>query len=226
MSASTKASTPPPVKRTSFLQSWIFPLAFIGIGVTVALLFGYIQATVVTGTEFDTGSWSTRTFWYRRDPFSGRQMTGILRDSTSSISRTTAFPNSYFSGPRSKPARWDLVKLQSGAALTEGPAYVLNSYFDGYVADQLWTTWSTNNPNKAKILWPAARDLVDLELYHELPKIMDLARVDSTDEEFTAMIRSEMYATVSAHAEKMRVTENAEELTVAETVLSTYSTNN
>ncbi|MDX1929065.1 MAG: hypothetical protein SFV81_21235 [Pirellulaceae bacterium] len=226
MSASTKASTPPPVKRTSILQSWTFPLAFVGIGIMVALLFGYLQATVVTGTEFDTGSWSTRTFWYRRDPFSGRQMTGILRDTTSSISTTAAFPNSYFSGPSNKPPRWDLVKLQSGAALTEGPAYVLNSYFDGYVADQLWTTWSTDNPNKAKILWTAARDLVDLELYHELPKIMDLARVDSTDEEFTAMIRSEVYATVSAHAEKLRVAENAEELTVAENVLSTYSTNN
>lgn len=226
MSVSNKASTPPPVKRTSILLSWTFPLAFIGIGVSVALLFGYLQATVVRGTEFDTGSWSTRTFWYRRDPFSGRQMTGILRDATSSISRTTAFPNSYFSGPSNKPARWDLVKLQSGAALTEGPAYVLNSYFDGYVADQLWSSWSTDNPNKAKILWTAARDLVDLELYHELPKIMDLARVDSTDEEFTAMIRSEMYATVSAHAERMRVAENAEDLTVAETVLSTYSTNN
>lgn len=201
-------------------------MAFIGIGVIVSLLFGYLQATVVTGVEFDTGSWSTRSFWYRRDPFSGRQMTGILRESPTSISSTTAFPNSYFSGASSKPPRWDLVKLQSGASLTEGPAFVLNSYLSGYMADQMWTTWSTNNPVKAKVLWQAARDLVDLELYHDLPKIMELAKVDSTDAEFTAMIRAEMYATLSDHINKLRVKEDAAELTVAETVLGSYSTNN
>jgi hypothetical protein len=226
MSASNKASTPPPVKRTSFFQSWAFPTAFVGIGVTVALIFGYLQATVVTGTEFDTGSWTVRDFWYRRDPFSGRQLTGILRESPTSISQTSAFPSSYFSGASSKPARWDLVKLQSGTSLTEGPAYVLNSFFDAYMADKLWTTWSTENPAKAKTLWPAVRDLVDLELYHELPKIMELAKVDSTDEEFTAMIRTVMYQIVSAHVGRLQVAENAEELAVVETVLGQYSTNN
>ena len=219
MSASIKASTPPPTKRTSLFHSWTFPIAFIGIGVIVALLFGYLQTTVVTGAEFDTGSWTVRTFWYRRDPFTGRQMTGILRELPASLSTTTAFPNSYFSGAPNKPPRWDLVKLRSGASLTEGPAYVLNSYFDGYLADQLWTTWSTENPTKAKTLWPAVRDLVELGLYHELPKIMELAKVDSTDAEFTTMIHGEIIATLNAHVEKLRVEENADELAVAKTVL-------
>lgn len=205
------------------VQSWTFPVTFIAIGVLVALLFGYFQATVVTGSEFDTGSWTIRTFWYRRDPFSGRQLTGILREPPASISSTTAFPNSYFSGQSVKPARWDLIKLQSGAALTEGPAYVLNSYFDGYLADQLWTKWSTDNPAKAKTLWPAVRDLVDLELYHLLPKIMQLAKVESTDSEFKDMIHTEMKAALAAQAEKQRVEENADELADTKAALSKYA---
>ena len=226
MSTSTKASTAPPVKRTSRLRSLSFPIAFISIGVLLALLFGYLQATVVTGTEFDTGSWTVRTFWYRRDPFSGRQLTGILREQPTSLSNTTTFPNSYFSGASSKPARWDLVKLQSGAVLTEGPAYVLSSYFEGYLAEQIWPAWSTENTTKANTLWPAARDLVDLGIYHELPKIMELTKVDSTDEEFKTLVDEEMKATLMAQAEKLRIEENADDLAVAKTMLSKYSANN
>ena len=125
MSASTKASTPPPAKRASRFRQFILPLAFVGTGVFVALFFGYLQATVVTGSEFDTGSWTVRTFWYRRDPFSGRQLTGILREQPASLTSSAAFPNSYFSGPSNTPARWDLVNLRSGTVLTEGPANVL-----------------------------------------------------------------------------------------------------
>ncbi len=225
MSSSNKASKSPATKRTPLLQSWTLPITFIGTGIFIAVLFGYLQTTVVTGSEFDTGSWTVRTFWYRRDPFSGRQMTGILRELPTSLSTTAAFPNSYFSGAGSKPARWDLVKLQSGPSLTEGPANVLKSYFDGHLADQFWTTWSSENPAKAKTLWPAARDLVDLELYHELPKIMELAKVDATDAEFTTMIDGEMSTSLKAHADKLRVEENTDELAIVKTILSKYSTN-
>jgi hypothetical protein len=221
---SPQASTTPPAARTSFFQSWTFSLTIIGIAVLIALLYGYLQTTVVTGAEFDTGSWTIRTFWYRRDPFSGRQLTGILREQPTSISTSPAFPNSYFSGANSKPPRWDLVKLSCGTTMTEGPAYVLNSYLDGYDAERLWPTWSSENPVKAKTLWSAARDLVDLGLYHKLPKIMELAKVDSTDAEFTTMINEEMNAILSAHAEKLRVGENSDELTVTETVLNKYAT--
>jgi hypothetical protein len=205
------------------LRQFIFPLVFVGFGVFVAVLFGYLQATVVTGSEFDTGSWTVRTFWYRRDPISGRQLTGILREQPVSFSNTSAFPNSYFSGASSTPARWDLVKLQSGTALTEGPAMVLNNYFDRHMAGQIWSAWSTENTVKANILWPAVRDLVDLGLYHELPKIMELATVDSTDAEFKTMIDEQMHAVLEVHAEKMRVDEKAEELSIAKTMLSKYA---
>jgi hypothetical protein len=199
-------------------------LAFVGIGAFVAILFGYLQATVVTGSEFDTGSWTVRTFWYRRDPFSGRQLTGILREQPASLSSTAAFPNSYFSGSSTKPARWDLVKLRSGAVLTEGPANVLTSYFDGYSAERMWPAWSSSNSAKANILWPAVRDLVDLGLYHELPRIMELATVDSTDAEFKSMITEQMRAVLQAHSEQLRVEENVDELSLAKTMLGKYST--
>lgn len=223
MSASTKASTPPPAKRTSRFRPFILPLAFVGTGVFVALFFGYLQATVVTGSEFDTGSWTVRTFWYRRDPFSGRQLTGILREQPASLTSSAAFPNSYFSGPSSTPARWDLVNLRSGTVLTEGPANVLHSYFDHSTVDQIWPTWSTENTAKANILWPAVRDLVDLGLYHELPKIMELATVDLTDTEFKTTIDEQMRAILEAHTEKLQIDEKADELSLAKTTLNKYA---
>jgi hypothetical protein len=223
MSASTKASTLP-AKQASRFRPLLFPLAFVGTGVFVAVFFGYLQATVVTGLEFDTGSWTVRSFWYRRDPFSGRQLTGILREPPASLTSTAAFPNSYFSGPSSAPARWDLVNLRSGTALTEGPASVLHSYFDHSTTDPIWPTWSTENTPKAKTLWPAVRDLVDLGLYHELPKIMELATVDLTDAEFKTAIDEQMRGVLEAHTEKLRVEEKADELSLTKTMLSKYAT--
>lgn len=222
MSASIKASTPPRAKQASRFQSWVFPLAFIGIGVFVALLFGYLQATVVRGAEFDTGSWTMRTFWYRRDPFTGKQLTGILREQPATLTSTTAFPNSYFQGTSSKPPRWDLVRLQSGTALTEGPAYVLNRYMSGYDGGQMWTTWSTANPVKANALWSAVRDLVDLELYYELPKVMELAKVDSTDAEFATMIDAEMNTVLKTQLEKLVADQDTTESSIVTTLLTKY----
>lgn len=223
MSASTKASTPPG-KPPSRMRPLIFPLAFVGIGISVAAIFGYLQATVVKGLEFDTGSWTVRSFWYRRDPFSKQQLTGILREPPASISSTPGFPISYFGGASSAPPRWDLVRLRSGTALTEGPANVLHSYFDENIADQLWPTWSSHNIARANILWPAVRDLVDLGLYHELPKIMELASVDSTDAEFKAMIHEQMHASLVKYSEKLRVEGKADELSIAAGILSKYVT--
>jgi hypothetical protein len=149
-----------------------------------------------------------------------------LREQPASLTNTAAFPNSYFTGANSTPARWDLVNLRSGTVLTEGPAYVLNSYFDGYLGEQIWLTWSSDNTNKANTLWPAVRDLVDLGLYHELPRVMELATVDSTDAEFKIMVDEEMHAILEENAEKFRVEEKADELSVATTLLSKYPTNN
>ena len=225
MSASTKASTPPPpAQRASRFRPLILPLAFVGIGVFVGLLFGYLQATVVTGSEFDTGSWTVRTFWYRRDPFSGRQLTGILREQPASLTSTAAFPNSYFSGPSSAPARWDLVNLRSGTVLTEGPANVLHSYFNSYAPVQIWPTWSTDNTTKANIIWPAVRDLVDLGLYHALHRIMELATVDLSDAEFKTTIDEQVRGVLNAHAEKLRVEEKADELSLVESLLIKHAT--
>ncbi len=212
----------------------MLPVAFVGVGLLIALTFGYLQSTVVKGIEFDTKSWTTRSFWYRRDPFSGSQLTGILREPPAGLNIGVAnFPNSYFNAASSVPARWDLVELRSGAAVTEGPANVLYSYFEAYSAETLWTNWSSKNALKANELWSAARDLVDLELYHELPKIMELAKVDSTDEEFKSLIGTRMRAILTAYCEELEKSQTekleteesqtSESLSFAQSALKRYS---
>ncbi len=182
----------------------MLPVAFVGVGLLIALTFGYLQSTVVKGIEFDTKSWTTRSFWYRRDPFSGSQLTGILRENPVGLNGTAVnFPSSYFNAPSAAAARWEMVELRSGTVITEGPANVLYSYFKGLAAEQLWTDWSSANVLKANELWSAARDLVDIELYHELPKIMELARVESTDAEFKSLIEQKMRTILTAQFKKL-----------------------
>jgi hypothetical protein len=220
MASIDKASTPPARRGSRWRQPLFLPAAFVGAGVLVALIFGYLQATIVTGSELDTSSWNVREFWYRRDPFSGQQLTGILKEPPAAIvSGTTNFPNSYFGSPTARPARQDLIALRSGTFVTEGPANVLLTYLNGYTAEQLWPAWSTDNPVKARVLWPAARDLVDLGLYFALPEIMELAKVECSDAEFKAMVEEQMRSILEVHCEQLRIGENAEELAVAEAVL-------
>ena len=200
----------------------MLPAAFIGVGATIAFGFGYLQATVVTGSEFDNVTWTKRDFWYRRDPFSGAQLTGILREPPTSLSTKNNFPNSYFIGTSNVVSRWDLIELKSGTVVTEGPANVLYSYFKPYEADLFWENWSTNNPLKANELWSAARDLVDLELYYELPKIMQLAKVESTDAEFKTLIYERMHSVLKARREQLKTAEKTKELSLATTIAEKY----
>lgn len=200
----------------------MLPAAFIGVGLSIAFFFGYLQSTVVNGSEFNNSTWTMRTFWYRRDPFSGAQLTGILREAPTSLTSTPSFPNSYFVGSSSVPARWDLIKLQSGSVVTEGPANVLFSFFGGYGADQFWEGWSSSSAAKASVLWSAARDLVDLELYQDLPQIMELAKVESTDAEFKTLIYDKMQVILKKYCDQLKAADNKVELSTATSIAQKY----
>lgn len=206
MSSQPKAST---ARSDSSWENrvWLWPTLFIGGGLLIGVTFGYVQATVVTGSELDTGSWSVRTFWYRRDPFSGAQLTGIIKEPPAQMmAGTTTFPSAFLQNASSLPPRWDLIKLQSGAVRTEGPAFVLHSYLDTFTATDFWPDWATKNNAKAKCLVSAARDLVDLNLYHELPRIFELANTQSTDAEFAAMIDEQMIQILDAKCKQLQKT--------------------
>ncbi len=204
MSSQPKASTAR-TGSTSESRIWLLPVLFVGGGLLIALTFGYVQSTVVTGSELDTGTWSVRTFWYRRDPFTGAQITGVIKEApTQMMAGTTTFPGAFLPASSALPPRWDLIKLQSGTVRTEGPAFVLHSYLDTFAANEFWPGWATANKAKAKCLVAAARDLVDLNLYYELPRIFDLANTKATDAEFVAMIDEQMVAILDAKCKQLQ----------------------
>ncbi len=184
---------------------WLLPVLFVGGGLLIGCAFGYVQATVVTGAELDTATWNVRTFWYRRDPFSGSQLTGVIKEPPAQMmAASTSFPSASFNRPSPLPPRWDLIKLQSGTVRTEGPAFVLHSYLDTYKATTFWPDWAAKNSLKAKCLSSAGRDLVDLNLYHELPKIFDLAKTKSTDAEFAEMIDQAMIEILTSACQRFQ----------------------
>jgi hypothetical protein len=56
--------------------------------------------------------------------------------------------------------------------------------------------WNKQNPIKAKVLWQAVKDLVDLGQYCDLPPVMDLTTLKCADDEFEQLLREVMFASL------------------------------
>ncbi len=209
--------------NSSRLWSMFFPVLFALFALLLAFMFGYIPATQVVGSEFNTATWMLRDFQYRREPFTKIQLTGIVRDKNSAISSTAKFPSMYFNGNLASSKRWDLVEIRNGASITEGPAKILVTFLRATAGgNEFWPDWSTKNKVKATILWPAVRDLVDLQLYSDLPSIIEQALVDCSDQEFQTSISESTLAAIDKHCRKLQIEGLTEQLQFAEKIRATY----
>lgn len=180
-------------------------LLVIAVPSLFLLLLVYSVETNVSGTEFDPITWQIRSFSYRRDPFTGRQLTGVLHDSSNS---TPNWPTigSFLKTANSKPtsARWDLVRISRGSTRINapGPAAILDSYMTARDpnGDYFWASWGKTSRKKASILWPAVQELILHELYSDLPLLFEKAPVDMSDESFRQEIQETMLALLRTRA--------------------------
>ncbi len=174
--------------------------------ILLTFIFGYFPATQVVGSEFNTANWTVRNFQYRREPFSHAQLTGVVRDKLATVLASNAtFPNSYFNGKLAASSRWDLIEIRNGRSTTEGPAKILITYLQATSrGSDFWPDWSTKNPQKASVLWPAVRDLVDLELYNDLPAVIEMALVDCSDLDFQSTLREKMASIFALRCQKLK----------------------
>lgn len=197
----------PAPKRRSWGE-WFYQVRVPAILLSCIALFFlglfYYQATKVSGIEINVRDWSIREFSLRRDPFTGIQLFGIRH--SSDVAQGLAWdevPESlkcnldanirqHLDLQTNKTDRWDLILLHPGGR--EGDAKVLFDLLNAYDRqyDRFWVGWSSDHPQEAAILWPAAQDLVYLQFYALLPGLFQLALVSGDDYDLEAAIDAYM----------------------------------
>lgn len=203
------ATTATPNRRIPQRRSWglwwksvRIPTIFFGFVVFIAAGITYLNATHVSGIEIHCQDWQIRRFSFRRDPFTNYQLTGLkysrppssdLWAENASMTGAILDPTiaTYLKRDPDFESRWDLVRLH-GSTPSSGPAMILFDLLAMHDPNYtlFWKTWTTANPAKAKILWPAAQDLTRFKLYSRIPKLFELAVVELSVNEFDASVKS------------------------------------
>ncbi|MCA9132816.1 MAG: hypothetical protein KDA45_06665 [Planctomycetales bacterium] len=193
----------------------------------LTLGLGYWQATWVQGTELNTRTWELRDFSFRRDPFSNYQLSGVTHSAPPNMGAWTSFPraqsakldatiaNYFRPAPEyAAPPRWDLVSISERSTTAAG-ANIVVELLDAYDRDYspFWPNWSSAHPAQAAILWPAAQDLVALELYAKLPRIFELALLDSP--QFSELVAEQVQEAVVVHCQQLVESGNVQDARTA-----------
>lgn len=188
------------------------------LATTCLLVVLYSRAAFVEGSEFDTATWSVRSFHYWLEPLSQRQLSGIVRSPATPLFASNGMlvgkstPAKYWTRKNSVPARWDLVYIRSGLQFSEGPARIIITYLSSNL--EFWLDWSSKHPLRAAAFWPAIKDLVDLGCYSALPDIMDLVNSECSDDQFVRSLQQLMTHILTNDATRIRADDQRQALAV------------
>ncbi len=213
---------------------------FAAFGLILAII-AYFQSTYVAGTELNSLTWEIRDFAFRRDPFTSAQLTGVTHTAERSYGVWTGGPAAGSASLDTsikihlKPAgllspRWDLVSLKAASDST-GRAMVLVELLGALDRNYKnhWSTWSSDNPSKAAVFWPAVQDLVQLGLYAKLPPLFELTLVehpnDSKSEKFSELLAAYVQAALLEHCLRLLANEQPRDAGQAAEIGLTYGEN-
>jgi hypothetical protein len=229
--------------KSRFLQ-FRFPAILVGV-LTIGFLFlAYLQFTLVTGVELNKRNWNLREFSFHRDPFTNFQFRGIIYGAPKQFNPWSANPVAlqadldpqiakYLQAgsetgqspniPSSAREDWDLVDLRSRSP--HGDARILVDILRANDSrlDPFWPIWSKNNPTKAAIFWPAARDLVHCSLYQSLPELFELALVQTSDAQFKRLITKAAGRSLREFELRLRARGELERADSVQAIAATYS---
>jgi hypothetical protein len=155
----------------------------ITIVVTVALLILGFLATqifgIVSGTEFCPDTFERRGFAFLEIPFTGIQISSIDRRTDTGVVELHVIAQGYLVPDHTEPKTWHLLSLtRIRGTYAEGDAELLMKYFDAQndKDEFAWLTWSEQNPNLAKVLWPAVAKAAQADRYLIVPDLFTHAR--------------------------------------------------
>jgi hypothetical protein len=195
-----KTRIQPPLVRKAARKHWLFtwPGYLVWILAPLLGLVIYSQWSQVSGIELNTHTWEQRSFSFHRDPLTGWQLSSVKHNVPRSNGWWSTVPNphakkisttiaKYLPKKSSLPLRWDLVRLD-GTDAPAAAASILLKFLDAEDRSyrEFWPQWSTDHPQRAAILWPAAHQLVELGQYTLLPDLFDLALLDNSLSQLSA----------------------------------------
>jgi hypothetical protein len=159
-------------------------LGLIGIGLfgLAAVLCGGSHA----GQEFSPDTFRSRMFYYWAIPYTGIQVWPVTRLDTTDLlsSSLTSGKNPYVKPQNAKSPQWDLVADNWQNTANPEPRYdarILTAYLQMYSDSGVlvWQQWTDDNPQAARVLWPAIADVARRGLYVFVPELMEAAAAET-----------------------------------------------
>lgn len=161
---------------------WIGWLGWTLLGVlavSACVAFFTLQFGAVHGVELNPYSFARRSYSLYEVPVIRWQVRGVRREDVSGDAEKFLGSQKYVSPPAKAPNVWHIVVAARGTRPPRiGDADILVRYLEAqnHAGKPAWVEWSEQNPQLAKVLWPAIGRLAQEELYVFVPDFFELAR--------------------------------------------------
>ncbi|MCI0361612.1 MAG: hypothetical protein L0211_24275 [Planctomycetaceae bacterium] len=182
----SQPNTSPATRKRRKWPKWLIwtgwaVLGLLGTGVIlglVILIFGSVW-----GVELNPHTLARRSYFFYEIPLVHWQVRGIKREEVGSVAVDFLEREKYVAAAKGAPDVWHVVTGYRGMRQVKlGDADILVRYLEAEDSDDyhLWVKWSEQNPNLAKVFWPAVSRLAQEEEYVHIPELFDLT-VGATD---------------------------------------------
>jgi len=171
----TNASPAKPKRRSRWWYFLWFVVGSVAFG--LVLLFATLLFGLVGGQEFSPVTFKNRVFFYFQIPVVGIQVSPVVREEEQSAFSRYLVDNNYLPSAGKLEDRWDIARMMSrGGGEWKGDAAILSDYLNHDTRDKSpWWTWTEENPELGKVLWPKVGQLARDRHYLLIPNAMNAA---------------------------------------------------
>ncbi|MGB7328218.1 MAG: hypothetical protein WBD31_25305 [Rubripirellula sp.] len=166
----------------------------IAAGVMLAIVGFLIIRTqgFVSGSEFSPTHFQKRDFRFYEIPLVHLQITPISRSSSTTQAARYLRQKNLIPVVTGPPDVWHLVQISRGlTGATPLDAQLLTDQLElSLGSDAYWEKWSTDHPKMAKVLWPVVQRLAQRELYVLIPRLMEIAQLQSATDQSPADLQN------------------------------------
>lgn len=153
-----------------------------GIGCFLAILgaFGLLVATgilfnwaTISGVEFSPNTFQTRSFSYSRIP--GTQMR-LSKTKLGTLSSPTSTDILKHLPTLNRPQEWHVATIASWGSERHAANVLIEAFRQRDASGMdVWSEWSTKNPNVAAMFWPLVQQVAFQQLYSCIPELLEIA---------------------------------------------------
>lgn len=156
-------------------KNWRTPTLIVVLMLLLAIPLGgliLVSTGQMFGEEFSPDDFSSRSFSYNHVPWLNMTITGTEYEDCTGVLAQELRRDGWIPTSSHSPQRWHLV---SDIHQPESsPDYDARFLLDFLKLPAVWSTFNQEQPDKAKVFWPAVAHLARNEMYVYVPSIMQL----------------------------------------------------